>query len=125
MDAHSLGGNILVAEDEMLISAMLEDALADAGYRVLGPFERVASARAAAETEEIDAAILDVRLDSVFVFPVADALLARNIPFIFTSGTDGKEIPAAFRAAPIVCKPYRLTDITTALDQLLQTRRRL
>jgi len=124
MDVRSLGGGILVAEDEALIGAMLEDALGDAGYRILGPFDRVATARAIAEIEDIDAAILDVRLDGEFVFPVAEALLARDIPFMFTSGTDGREIPAAYRAAPIVAKPYRLTDVTAALDQLLQARRR-
>jgi DNA-binding response OmpR family regulator len=125
MDTRSLGRGILVVEDEVLISAMLEDALADAGYRVIGPFDRVATARAAAETEDFEAAILDVRLDGAFVFPVADALLARDIPFIFTSGTDGSEIPPAYEAAPIVRKPYRLTDVTAALDELLQARRRI
>ncbi len=125
MDTLSLGRGILVVEDEVLISAMLEDALADAGYRVLGPFDRIPTARAAAETEDFEAAILDVRLDGAFVFPVADALLARDIPFMFTSGTDGREIPATYGAAPIIRKPYRLTDITSALEQLLQTRQRI
>jgi len=67
------GKRILIVEDEVLIAISLEAALSDGGLTPVGPFSRVDKAVAAAETEALDAAVLDVNLAGAKVFPVADA----------------------------------------------------
>jgi DNA-binding response OmpR family regulator len=78
---------ILLVEDEYLLALDLQSELEDIGVVVLGPEPSVAGAlRRVADEPRIDAAVLDVNLGGEFVFPVADALRARGVPFIFCSG---------------------------------------
>ena len=78
---------ILVVEDEYLTAFTLSDQLEGVGSIVVGPVASVERAIKAVESEpEIDVAILDVNLGGAKAYPVADALLARNIPFVFASG---------------------------------------
>lgn len=55
----------------MLVAMLIEDMLAEAGCVVIGPFARVPEALAAARTETVDAALLDVNVAGETVFPVA------------------------------------------------------
>ena len=78
---------ILVVEDEYLIAFTLSDRLEGVGSIVVGPVPSVERAIKTVESNpEIDAAILDVNLGGAKAYPVADALLAGNIPFVFASG---------------------------------------
>lgn len=78
---------ILLVEDEYMLAADLQNELEDMGATVLGPEASVEGAlRCVSKEARIDAAVLDVNLGGEFVFPVADALLARQVPFIFSSG---------------------------------------
>jgi CheY-like chemotaxis protein len=77
---------ILVVEDEYLIAMNLQDGLENVGSVVLGPVPSVETAIKTIESEpHIDAAVLDVNLGGALAYPVADMLLARKIPFVFTS----------------------------------------
>ena len=80
------GKRVLVVEDEMLIALLVEDMLADAACIVIGPFARVGDALAAAQTEVVDLALLDVNVAGEKVFPVAYALEERGVPFLFLTG---------------------------------------
>lgn len=80
------GKRVLVVEDEMLIALLVEDMLVDAGCILIGPFARVSDALAAAKTEVIDLALLDVNVAGEKVFPVAHALEERGVPFLFLTG---------------------------------------
>jgi len=73
---------ILVVDDEALIAMLLEDMLLDLGCRVVGPASTVMKSMALieAEGERIDGAFLDINLRGELVYPVADALAARNVP---------------------------------------------
>jgi CheY-like chemotaxis protein len=78
---------ILVVEDEFLIAMNLSHDLEAAGSVVLGPVPSVDKAIKKIESEpNIDAAVADVNLGGVLAYAVADMLLARKIPFVFTSG---------------------------------------
>src|ERR1700757_478560 len=77
---------ILVVEDEMLVSMLLVDALGDHGYQVVGPASRVDTAVVLAATESFDAALLDLNIGGKPVYPVAEILAGRGIPFAFVSG---------------------------------------
>ena len=78
---------ILVVEDEYLIAMNLQDGLENVGSVVLGPVPSVEKAIKKIESEpHIDAAVLDVNLGGALSYGVADKLIARKIPFVFTSG---------------------------------------
>jgi DNA-binding response OmpR family regulator len=96
---------VLLVEDEMCLALMVQDLLEDAGYRVVKA-SRVAGALALAEAEPIDAAILDVNLAGADVFPVADALRRRGVPFLFASGYGERGLPGAFAGSRVLQKPY-------------------
>ena len=80
------GLRVLVVEDEMLVAMMLEEILLKLGCEVVGAAARVTQALAALDGEPVDLAVLDVNLGGEKVFPVAEALAGRGIPFLFSTG---------------------------------------
>ncbi|MEI7806670.1 MAG: response regulator [Hyphomicrobiales bacterium] len=78
---------VLVVEDEPLVAIMLEEALRDFGYAVVGPVENLKSAIQLAATERIDTAIVDINIDGQVATTVADRLMERGIPFLFVRDT--------------------------------------
>jgi two-component SAPR family response regulator len=72
---------------------------------VVGPFSRCSDALAAIEADEIDAAILDVNLDGEMVYPLADMLTERGVPFIFVTGYGAESIEERFTHIPVIQKP--------------------
>jgi CheY-like chemotaxis protein len=101
------GNRILLVEDEILVAMMMRDILADLGFSVVGPFSRLSDAMVAAVHDEIDGGIIDINLGGEFVYPVADVLLARSIPFVFVTGYGVESVEARFRAVPIIKKPVQ------------------
>lgn len=110
---------VLVAEDEPMVAMLLEDLLDVAGYRVLIA-ERLEAGLSMAASEAIDVAILDVSLDRVESFPIADALRSRNIPFLFASGYGRESIPERFDDADVLQKPYDMNSIRLVLEKLVK-----
>lgn len=107
MTADSLTGcRILVVEDELLIAMIIEETLQDLGCVVVGPVGRLDAALRLAKDETLDAAILDVSIRGGKVYPVAEQLLARGIPFMLASGYGEWALPDAFRAKPRLTKPF-------------------
>ncbi|MBZ8135235.1 response regulator [Afifella sp. IM 167] len=102
-DAHS----ILVAEDEGLLALELQLALKEAGYRVIGPFERVVEGLDALGSEAPDAALLDVKLRDGEVFPLARRLHEKGVPITFFSGraSEDRLWPRRLRGLPRMNKP--------------------
>jgi DNA-binding response OmpR family regulator len=100
------GRRILVVEDEMLIAMIIEDAVQDSGGEIVGPVATLEKALKLAEEEEFDAAILDVTIRGGNVYPVAELLLARGIPFVFASGYGDWAVPAELRDKPRLTKPF-------------------
>jgi CheY-like chemotaxis protein len=108
---------ILVVEDEMLIGMLLEDMLTDMGHEVAAVVPRLKDALAAVERESFDLAVLDVHLHGESAFPVADALIAKGVPFIFATGYGERGLPENYRGRPVLQKPFARDD----LDRLLRT----
>ena len=103
-----LGLEILLVEDEALVAALLEDMLADFGCILAGSAATVTDALAAVEaTAEIDAAILDVNLGGEKVFPVADILVNRGVPIVFSTAYGPADLADRYPRARIIHKPYR------------------
>ena len=102
------GGNrVLLVEDEILVAMMMKDILTELGFSVIGPFSRLSEAMVAAVHEDINAGIIDVNLGGEFVYPVADVLAARKIPFVFITGYGVESIDSRFEYVPIVKKPVQ------------------
>ena len=102
----ALGGlGVLVVEDEPLVAMELADELQDAGAKVIGPTGTLEGALALANAQGVDAAVLDIKLQSDLVYPVADVLADRGVPFIFATGYDSGNLPAGYAKVPTYQKP--------------------
>ena len=114
------GLRVLVVEDEMLVSLLIEDMLADARCIVVGPFDRVSEALMAARTENIDLAVLDVNIEGVKVYLVAEMLAARHIPFLFLSGYGQQAVPSDRPDWRVCSKPFRPEELAGMLARQVQ-----
>ena len=90
--------HVLVVEDEFLLAYELETELTDAGATVVATASTVDAALQQIDCQErIDGAVLDVNLGGKSVYPVADRLVERNVPFVFTTGYDASALPSRFK----------------------------
>ena len=108
---------ILVVEDELMIRMLLEDMLGELGYTIAAEAARIDEALQAAKNADFDLAILDVNLNGEPISPVADALVARGMPFVFATGYGEQGLPETYRGRPTLKKPFQLD----GLKQMLQT----
>jgi hypothetical protein len=98
----------------MLLALELQNGLSEAGATIAGQAATVEEAMALVGPD-IEAAVLDVDLNGRSVEPVARALANLGTPFIFATGYgDGGLAPQGFDA-PIIRKPYDVTQIAAAM----------
>jgi CheY-like chemotaxis protein len=110
---------VLVVEDEYLIRMLLEDMLADLGYDVAAAVGTIAEASDLASAGDFNVAILDVNLDGKEIFPVADILAKRGLPFVFVTGYGEGSLPDAYRGRPALQKPFQADRLKSTLAGLL------
>jgi PAS domain S-box-containing protein len=96
---------VLLVEDEALVAMMIQECLGEFGYQVLGPIATAGEAAAKAKDGEFEAAVLDINLGDGAVYPIADLLAARGVPFVFVTGYDAETVEARFRKVPVLQKP--------------------
>ena len=113
------GKRILLVEDEALVAMLLEDFVLELGCIVVGPEAQLDQAIASAETEIIDAAILDINLQGRRSYGVADVLRLRGVPFAFATGYGESGVDPAHRGVPVLIKPYSGEDVARTLRRLL------
>lgn len=113
------GRRILIVEDAVLLALELETGLSEAGASVIGPAYELAEAMAFLD-QPIDIAVLDANLNGQSVMPVAQALAERRIPFIFATGYGDTGAALAGFNAPIVRKPYDVSQVAQAIVELLR-----
>jgi CheY-like chemotaxis protein len=115
------GLKVLVVEDEALVAMLLEDMLADHGCEVAAAASRLAQALAMVADSALafDAAILDVNLGGDPIFPVAEALAARGVPFVFATGYGAGGLPESWRGRPTLQKPFSHQDVGRALAEAM------
>jgi CheY-like chemotaxis protein len=107
---------ILIVEDETMVAMLLEDIVDELGFRVVGPVGRVSQALALLESATIDGAVLDLNLAGEFSYPIADALIARGLPFVFATGYGEAGVDPAYHSRPVVQKPFTLERLQQALE---------
>lgn len=114
------GCRVMVVEDEYMLADMMSETLADAGATILGPVGTITGAVDLLDSgTEIHGAILDVNVRGDMVYPVADLLLARGIPFVFTTGYDATVIPPRYEQVPRCEKPFKLEWVTRAIGRVM------
>jgi ActR/RegA family two-component response regulator len=109
------GRVLLLAEDDYFAMKRLRAAFEAAGAVVAGPAANIPAALALARAERLDAAVLDVNLHGEMIFPVADLLGARGVPFVFATGYDAEVIPARHADVPLLQKPVAPDAVAEAL----------
>jgi CheY-like chemotaxis protein len=112
------GLRVLLVEDEMLVALLLETMLTDLGHQVAGPVARLDKGLEIIEHQAIDLAVLDININGSEVYPIAAALEARGIPFIFATGYGSAGLRPAYRDRPVSQKPYRSDDLKTTIGQV-------
>jgi CheY-like chemotaxis protein len=79
---------LLLVEDEALVAMELEELINHLGGEAVGPFSRAADALDALRREQVNGAVLDVRLNGDTTFQIADILLQAANPIIFVDRRD-------------------------------------
>jgi CheY-like chemotaxis protein len=115
--AHSLTGRrVLLVEDDYFIAVDLKSWFEEGGAQVIGPVPSVDEALTLiARTDTIDGAVLDINLQDELVYPVADALQARGVPFLFATGYDPGSVPPPHGAVALCQKPIDPQAVARAL----------
>lgn len=114
---------LMVVEDDFIIAFDLCDSMERLGANVVGPASSVATALAMIEENPPEVALLDIDLGKEKVWPVADVLVERRIPFVFVSGQVclKSAVPDRFDAALRICKPADLSALLILVNQSLET----
>jgi CheY-like chemotaxis protein len=113
------GLRVLVVEDEYLIASWIEDILNAAGCVVAEPITHLAEAQEAARENAYDAAVLDIDLRGERVYPVAEILSEREIPYFFVSAYQASDLPAGYEGRPKLGKPFRSEQLLQTLSSLV------
>lgn len=109
---------ILVVEDEVLTTIMIEDMLADLGHTVAASAASVDEALSHVRLGGFDAALLDLNLHGARSYAVADALKAKNVPYLFITAYAERDIDARYRGHPSLRKPFSAEALAAALQRL-------
>ncbi len=110
---------ILIVEDEAIISMLIEDMVCDLGGRIVGPAAKFEQAMKLALRADFDLAVLDVNVDGLVVYPIADVLRHRGIPFIFMTGYDSSVVPERYQHNCLLLKPFTHQTFGDALREIV------
>ena len=109
------GCRVLLVEDDYFIADGMRSEFERLGAEVVGPVSSVDEAIELIATSDLDASVLDINLQEVMSYSVADALRARGIPFVFATGYEKAAIPERFTDVPRCEKPVEPRHISRAL----------
>jgi DNA-binding response OmpR family regulator len=109
------GLNVLLVEDEAVVSFLVEDMLTELGAAEVWHVPGVASARTLLAGRRPDFAVLDVNLGGEWAWPLAELLKASGVPFLFATGYGRDGMPADWQGSVVIQKPYRLQTLAGAV----------
>jgi response regulator RpfG family c-di-GMP phosphodiesterase len=116
---------VLLVEDEMLVGMMMRDLLVSAGLSVVGPVSSLSEAMTAAANVDVDAGVLDVNMGTEFVYPLAEVLKKKGIPFVFVTGYSAETIDPRFRDCNVLQKPIDVASLKSCMSALFDTAERV
>jgi CheY-like chemotaxis protein len=113
------GRRVLIAEDEYSLAKVMVEEFAKLGVETIGPASTVKRALDLVEhSGPLDVAVLDIKLRNEMIFPVADALRARGVPFVFASGYSQKIIPDRYKDVVRYEKPFDVAKVARLVAQI-------
>ena len=113
------GQRVLIVEDEYFLAQDLAEYLNHLGVEVVGPVGTVTDALELLHYADIQGAVLDIDLRGERVYPVADVLEQKQVPFVFASGYGGELEANAYTDIPRCIKPLDFAELAnTLLDQM-------
>lgn len=111
---------VLLVEDEPTLMSVISETIAQLGHRVAYQADGLEEALELVSQGGFDVAMLDVNLNGLDSFPVADLLNQEGIPFVFTTGMGFSHLPERFHGSMLMEKPFRLRDVGQTLEKLGQ-----
>jgi len=111
---------VLVVEDDPLLGLHVKTTLDEHGCLVIGPLRAVAPAVRVVRADRLDAAVLDINLGNELSFPIADALAAAKVPFLFLTAYNRAVLPIAYRFRPVLPKPFQAVALVAELARFWQ-----
>lgn len=112
---------ILVAEDDYDLAREMAAAVSDTGAYVIGPVPTIDRAVNAINLQNVDGAVIDLRLQDGPAYAVADLLTLFGVPFVFATGYS-EMLPTRFSSVPVFNKPAPPKTVAKALADLTQGR---
>jgi CheY-like chemotaxis protein len=112
------GRRVLVVEDEMLVLIMIEDMLADLGCNSVASAATIDKALALIDAQAFDFVMLDVNLNGRDSQPVAEALSARGVPVVYSTGNTDHGPRDGYSGRPVLRKPFKYEDLVAILAHL-------
>lgn len=110
---------ILIVEDDYFIASEVARAFQQHGADVVGPVPTLATAFEVVDSDQlIELAVLDINLHGEMVYPLAEALESKGVPFVFATGYDASAVPDRFRHVPLLTKPANFGDIASELTRI-------
>jgi CheY-like chemotaxis protein len=113
------GRHVLVVEDEIMVLMLIEEMLAELGCGSVTAAATVDQALEAIDANVFDVAMLDVNLNGTKSYPVADALAARGVPFLFATGYSDHALKGGYPDRPVLTKPFQFQELADGLARLL------
>lgn len=115
-----VGRRVLMVEDDILIALATIDVLESVGCVIVGPALRVKAALELVRSEPLDAAVLDMDIAGEMVWPVAEELQRRGVPFLFLSAYSRRDVaPVQFAAVVRLDKPVRKERLLNSIEAIL------
>jgi two-component SAPR family response regulator len=110
---------VLLVEDDFLVGVGIKSILERLGYEVVGPVASIEQALRTLETEEVDAAVLDINIIGGTSVPVAQVLQVKDRPFIFVTGYQSPShmLPETLRTVQRLSKPVDERALSKALRE--------
>lgn len=113
------GRRVLIVEDEIMVAWGMQDMLTQLGCEIVGLASRVDEALGMIAAENFDAVVLDINLNGEKSYPVAEALAAQSVPFVFATAYGVDSLPNEYRGLPVLEKPFESARLGDALAKLL------
>ncbi len=109
---------LLILESHMIIALDMAERVRALGWLVCGPYSTTEEALAGLEADAPDAGLLDLSGNAdARAEPMADAMAARGLPFIF-SNSHAKRFETVHPDAPRLEKPFSDGDFLEAVSLL-------
>ena len=109
---------VFIVEDEPVIALDLASMVEEAGANVVGPAMTLADAEALSSSEQIQVALLNVRIGNETIISIAAKLASRGVALVFHTGHgDADSLIGRWPQSRVLHKPVRPAEI--ACDPVL------